>query len=630
MSKMPLTGHSRSLLLALVVLLAAAPDASAQPRLSAGEPEVSEPVVPTLSVPLRSLPTLVPSEAPPVVVPRNRGGRFSQGSPGPRRPDPLVGASAGPAEEAGVRVRVRSVLGMSRDTGGPFFVPPDVIGDVGPNHYVQAVNGGLLIGTRQGQVLVGPVALSDFWQGTGACSEERGDVVVVYDEPADRWLLGQFGSGNSICVAVSRTADPTGVYALYNFSYSSFPDYPKVSVWPDAYYVGINASGTLPSALDRAAMLAALPAQKVQFSRSENYLLPADLDGPASPPASAPGLFYTFMDQQFHGGGPDRIELWALDVNWANPGAATFTRIATLPTAPFNFTVCGFFNFNCARQPGTGQRLDVVSEWPMWRAAYRRMGTDEVLVGSFAVDASGNEQAGIRWFELRNSGGGWALRQEGTHAPDGASRYLSSAAMNADGVIALAYSVSSTQVFPSLRFAYRLPTDPLGQLRDEVSFVEGNGSQTGSNRYGDYAALSVDPLNDRAFWFTGEYYRATSSTDWATRVGVIQITNTAPPAVGATPLASAAAGPDGLGVSAPYPNPSAEATSVTVSVGTAQHVRAEVVGTLGQRLALVHDGPLAAGEQRLLVPVAGLPAGLYLLRVQGARETVTRRFLVAR
>jgi hypothetical protein len=621
-----------SILLAVVALLAAVPGALAQPRLSAGEPEVSEPAVPTFSPPIRTLPAMpLPAGGPPVIVPRNRGGHFLQGSPGPRPPDPLVGPSAGRAPN----VRIRSVLGLSRDTGGNFFAPPDVIGDVGPNHYVQAVNGGIAVATRQGQILVGPLPLSDFWNGTGSCASETGDVMVAYDELADRWVLGQFASGNGLCIAVSRTADPTGVYALYHFTYTSFPDYPKLGVWPDAYYVGVNYGGTgTVAALERATMLAGTAARKVTFSTNRNYFLPADHDGAAPPPAGAPGLFYTMMDDEYWAGqgipGPDRLEVWALDVDWTTPSASTFTQAASLPTAPFNYTVCGWFNFNCAPQPGTGTRLDVVSEWPMWRAAYRRMGADEVLVGSFAVDVTGTNRAGIRWFELRNQGAGWTLRQEGTHAPDTDHRYMSSAAMNADGVIALGYAVSSTSTYPSLRVALRHPNDPLGQLRDELSFVAGAGSQTGTNRYGDYFALSVDPVDDRTFWFTGEYYRSTSSSDWATRVGTIRITGIEPEGA-AAPLASAgAAGAEGLRVSAPYPNPAAHAATVTLTLGAAQHVRAELVGALGQRLAVVYEGRLEAGERQLLVPVAGLPAGLYVLRVRGEHEIVSQRLLVAR
>ena len=39
------------------------------------------------------------------------------------------------------------------------------------------------------------------------------------------------------------------------------------------------------------------------------------------------------------------------------------------------------------------------------------------------------------------------------------------------------------------------------------------------NRYGDYAAMSIDPVDDCTFWFTGEYNPA---SQWSTRIGAFR------------------------------------------------------------------------------------------------------------
>ncbi len=134
--------------------------------------------------------------------------------------------------------------------------PPDTTGDVGPNHYVQWVNLRYSIYTltrdannqitafnlvpgfpKQGNVV---------WQGFGGrCQTDNdGDPIVQYDQLADRWILTQFavsGQPFTQCVAVSTTPDPTGTYFRYAFSYASdFNDYPKMGVWPDAYYITYN------------------------------------------------------------------------------------------------------------------------------------------------------------------------------------------------------------------------------------------------------------------------------------------------------------------------------------------------------------------------------------------------------
>jgi hypothetical protein len=160
----------------------------------------------------------------------------------------------------------------------------------------------------------------------------------------------------------------------------------------------------------------------------------------------------------------------------------------------------------------------------MWRLQYRNFGGHETLVGNFTVDV-GSDQAGIRWFELRQSGGGtWSLYQEGTHAPDANHRWLGSIAMDRSGNIALGYSVSSSSLAPAIRYATRLATDSLGTLQSEVTLIAGGGVQTnGFHRWGDYSSMNVDPVDDCTFWYTHEYYQTTSTAFWQTRIGTFKI-----------------------------------------------------------------------------------------------------------
>jgi hypothetical protein len=100
---------------------------------------------------------------------------------------------------------------------------------------------------------------------------------------------------------------------------------------------------------------------------------------------------------------------------------------------------------------------------------------------------------------------------------------MGSIAMDQDGNIALGYTVSSSSIHPAIRYATRLASDPLGTLQAEAVLIAPNGSQTGSNRWGDYSAMSVDPADDCTFWYTNEYYNANSANQWRTRVGVFTI-----------------------------------------------------------------------------------------------------------
>jgi hypothetical protein len=209
-------------------------------------------------------------------------------------------------------------------------------------------------------------------------------------------------------------------------------------------------------------------------------------------------------------------------VDPALPGQSTFTLEATFPVPPFPYTVCGFFQSNCVRQRNTDQRIYVVSEWPMHRFPYINFGDHQTLLGNFTVGGGmGETGAAIRWFELRNTGAGWRLHQQGTYDPgDGNDRFMGSIAMDGAGNIALGFSVSSSAIFPSIHYATRAPEDPPGTFRTERALINGGGSQTREDGWGDYSAMSVDPANDCSFWYTNEFYPISSGTNWHTEVGV--------------------------------------------------------------------------------------------------------------
>ncbi len=533
--------YSKYLLIGLIVLPLLAffminRISAAQANLSALDtdtiqgPIVGQPVLPELSIAVRDLPvslddpTLIRETSPrhnPLLFEADQGQRGTWDRVGVPT-DPLIRpASDNPGQTPGLDF---SFEGTGNPTGCGGCSPPDINGDVGPNHYIHMVNATkVAIYNKTGTLISGPFNLGTLWS-TGACTGNAGDPIVMYDPMADRWLLSQFASPSNMCVAISQTPDPTGAYFLYNFSVGSFPDYFKFGVWPDAYYMSANEGTYTAYAFNRANMLTGAAATFQKFTGGTNFYLPSDLDGATLPPVGSPNIFYTYKDNSFHGGS-DRLELREFHVDWATPANSTFTLVASPTIAAYTYTPCGFFNFSCIRQLGTGQRFDAVGEWPLFRFPYRNFGTHETLVGTFVIGGGlGEEGAAIRWFELRDTGGGWTLFQEGTHDPgDGHDRVNASIAMDGAGNIAIGYTVSSSTMNPAIRYATRLATDPLGTLQAEAVLINGTGSQTGSNRWGDYAAMAVDPANDCSFWYTNEYYPANSPSTWKTRVGVFTI-----------------------------------------------------------------------------------------------------------
>jgi len=531
----------------LLVAVACAPTAPA-PEPPAGLEAIRSSLDgPSLSRPLREL---VPGPGAPAsgsaknVIPIRR-------PPVPWAPGARAGAPVAdpvlqsPALAAAPAAAVAPMLGTSFDgigagfvgPAGPFTViavPPDPNGVAGPNHYVQVVNLSFAVFGKDGTPLLGPLANNAIWQGFGGICETQnsGDPTVNYDRFADRWVIGQMAIDPinfafAECVAVSTTGDPTGSYARYAFvTDGGLIDYPKIGVWPDAYYLTFNEFTALtenfigPSicALDRARMLAGLPADQICFNPGPNFgsLLPADLQGTLLPPAGAPN---PLLSLDFGGAG---LDLWKFHVDFINQASSTFTGPTVLPVAPFVLACAGGGGSVCVPQPGTTQTLDTVGDRVMNRLDYRNFGDHEAMVVNHSVTVGSS--VGVRWYEVRNPSTTPAVFQQGTLAPDATFRWMGSAAINRAGSIAVGYSSSSSSVFPSVRFTGRLASDPLGTMEAEQVMFAGTGSQIdGVDRWGDYSGLTVDPADDCTFWYTNEYLVNDGSFNWHTRIGSFSV-----------------------------------------------------------------------------------------------------------
>ena len=435
-------------------------------------------------------------------------------------------------------------------------LPPDTNGDVGPNHYMQWVNLSFAIYSKTGTLLYGPAAGNTLWSGFGGVCQTRndGDPIVLYDHLADRWMVSQFAvpggtSGYHQCIAISQTGDPTGAWYRYDFLWSNtnMNDYPHFGVWPDGYYMAVHEfanaatwAGQGVAVFERDKMLLGQAARMVKFnlySTDPNMggMLPTDLDGPA-PAAGTPNYFVEPDDNA--GGFPqDQIQIWAFHVDWTNTALSTFTRTTTLATAAFDSNMCNGAR-TCIPQQGTTAKLDAIADRAMYRAQYRNFGGYETIVMNHTVDATGTDRAGIRWYELRNTGGaGWGINQQSTFSPDATHRWMGSVAMNGSGDMAIGYSASSSTMYPAIRYTGRLASDALNSMtQGEGTLIAGTGAQTHTAaRWGDYSMLAVDPTDDCTFWFTSEYVQTTGSAPWRTRIGSFKLADCGAPGPTPTP-----------------------------------------------------------------------------------------------
>jgi PKD repeat protein len=402
--------------------------------------------------------------------------------------------------------------------------PPDTIGAVGSNHYIQAVNIHYAIFDKATHaVLAGPLPGNATWTGINhPCARTNdGDPVVLYDQAADRWIFTQLSYSEGVyfqCISVSKTADPTADYWLYAFDWGTYlNDYPKMGVWSDAYYLSTNDFwlgllflGPSACAIRRETMLNGQPTLMICYAASNLYssLLPANLNGSTAPPAGSPGLFLSL--------GNNMVHLWRMTPNWSSANSTVVTR-TDIPVAAFN-RGCGQ---NCIPQPDTTQMLDVLGDRLMQPLVYRNFGTHSALVANHSV-LTGSTTS-VRWYEIRNPHGIPTVFQQGTFAPDSHHRWMGSVGMDKVGNIAVGYSVGGSDLYPSIRYTGREPGDPLGTLQTETTIVNGGGSQLPSlNRWGDYSGMSLDPIDDCTFWYTTEYLESSGTFNWSTRIALFK------------------------------------------------------------------------------------------------------------
>ena len=444
----------------------------------------------------------------------------------PIGPDPL--AQNTQPTRAAREILVNFVGSFIGEAGGA--LPPDPTGAAGPNHYVHGVNLSIKIFDKNGNVLTGPTPLSTFL-GT---ANDDGDPIVMYDQLADRFFVSQFRTiDDALIIGVSTSPDPTGSYFVYSFPLDSFPDYPKYAVWPNAYYLAANKFvGTPVYALDRNTMLAGGPNPTIIGFDLPGLVMnpsalfspePANLVGNTAPP-DVPGYVVYLQDDTWFGVSFDHVKVWEIDPDFATPGNSTISAPSLIAVQPFDsaFNPLGMADID---QPLTDQKLASQSGIISYMANYRSFGGHNSFLFNFNVDVDGNNRAGIRWIELRNTGTApWQVHQEGTWTrDDGEHRFMGSMGIDNEGNIALAYSRGSEENAVGLYFTGRLETDPLGQMSfEEQEIQEGLGVQVNTSRYGDYAQMTMDP-DGETFWFTSQYYMAINQ--WTTRIAAFNLEN---------------------------------------------------------------------------------------------------------
>jgi len=518
-------------------------------------PIANRPVAFGISAPLRDLAKLPP--------PPQWGLHLA--NPVHRVPKRPAGKAVDPVEQSAPGAPSNFSLGVNVVGVGNGFpgysvdvAPPDTQMAAGDTQLIQWVNLSYAVFDKSGNALTPAIPGNVLWTNLGgACaSANDGDIVVLFDRAAHRWLLTQpvfEGPPYYTCLAVSTSSDALGTYYLYQFPQGTlFPDYPKWGTWSNGYYQnsnlfnGNNFAGPKSCAYNRTKILAGdNTAEQICFTltASEDTLQWADIDSPTQPPAGQDAFAIGSVGDVDN----SHLSLYSMHPVFSNPSQSTITgsgnsQMITIPT----FTpACGANDYSdaCVPQKGVTDMVDSLGGFLMYRFAYWE---DPPLISVKAtppkplpsqhwyisqdVQASGGN-VGVRWYEFTAPiksvpVTSISLFQSGTFAPDSNYRWMASMTRDKVDDVLIGYSESSANMYPSIAITGRVSTDPLGTLENEIIVVSGTGSQVDTaNRWGDYSGMRIDPVDNCTFWYTTEYYMVTTTFDWSTQIASAKFSN---------------------------------------------------------------------------------------------------------
>ena len=404
------------------------------------------------------------------------------------------------------------------ETGASGSSPTDPSGAVGPNHYISVINTAFQIFDKSGASLTGGLVSPNptIFPSGGCC-----DLTASYDNVADRWILSFLGGG--VQVAVSDGPDPVNdSWTVY--SYSAVSDYQKLSVWRDGYYMTENTgSANKLHVFQRDAMIDA--ASEGTEPQILSFSLPGLVtSGFHSPqvlnisndnwPTTGGATVMYMQDDAWSGVDTDHVKLWNVDIDWETPENSEVSAAVELSTTEF-VSVFDGGSFSNLPQPNGGATVDALQATIMNQAQYRKFATYNSALFNFVVDVDGSstKQAGVRWYELRQTADGepWEIYQEGTYtAPDNRHAWNASLIMDVQGNIGMGYtgmsSANSTDdsVLLGSYYTGRYSGDPINVMTIDEGTILAGDANIASTRYGDYSKIDVDPANDKKFWFVNE------------------------------------------------------------------------------------------------------------------------------
>ena len=440
------------------------------------------------------------------------------------------------------------------DGGGRF--PPDTMGTVGPAHVMTMLNSEVAIQNRAGGTL-NALPLDEFWQWALPRGQGAYDPRLVYDPYGGRWLAAVGADSGrttaAVCVGVSRSADPTGLW-----NQACFDVDPTNQVWADFPTLGFNkdwivVAANLRDGGVRGAQALALDKARFYAGVVTAFTFTAGLETVSTlvPATTLDADLDTLLLLRLVNRQPGTLAKSVLTgVPPAAPQLLLDTAFLASPQ-PWNSIPQDF-----APQVGSSVGIDTGDD-RLHNVVYRLGSLWTAQTVGLPADGAPTHTA-VQWWQVDGSPQGTAVWQWGrlddptaTATNGGAFYAFPSLAVNRLGDVLLGYSGFSSAVYASAGYSLRSWSDPPNTLRQGSLLKAGEGVYwrmgTGvSNRWGDYSHTVVDPLDDLSLWTVQEYAVAPAGPGrdagrWGTWWGqvvpplVATYTPTATPTATATP-----------------------------------------------------------------------------------------------
>lgn len=430
---------------------------------------------------------------------------------------------------------------------GRGFIPPDTMGAVGTTQYVQLINGGFAVYSKSSGAQLVVKSDNDFWTAAGG-QVTGGDPRVMFNKNMNRWVaLGFAANAKDIQIAVSDSDDALGTWKSVAFEgysqaglFRPIADYPTMAMDRNALYIGTNnfAGSTAAGAQSfRGTTLNVIPLSSLFDAGGPSVTGAAKFQNFFNTPGQASsfaGFAIQGVNSNENSTTGNVFTVSATDYavqryDVLNAGTAGATRTAITDLALGSYTgLCG--GTNCAgRQPGeagTGsagvglRNVDALDD----RVSSSVYEVDGRIYAVQTVMKAGTDSTQVRYYVVDSQTN--AVLDQGEIGGDGYDYYQGSLAVNALGRVVISFNRSggpSTGLdgrISILARAYK--TDAAGkliQVGDEVfikqsltgGYLNGNteasGAPGGRQRWGDYSATSLDPVNSNLFWVIGEFAR---------------------------------------------------------------------------------------------------------------------------